>query len=53
MWQRWGRFNGIQGQAIASSWRNIARFLPETLPLQPANLSWAVYPLTTVAANPV
>jgi CRISPR-associated endonuclease/helicase Cas3 len=33
-------------KAIASSWRNIARFLPETLPLQPANLSREVYPVT-------
>jgi hypothetical protein len=32
--------------AIASSWRSIARFLPETLPLQPANLSREVYTIT-------
>jgi hypothetical protein len=32
--------------AIASSWRNIARFLPQTLPLQPANLSREVYAVT-------
>jgi hypothetical protein len=32
--------------AIASSWRNIARFLPETLPLQPANLSRELYAVT-------
>jgi hypothetical protein len=34
-------------KAIASSWRNISRFLPETLPLQPANLSREVYAVTT------
>jgi hypothetical protein len=34
-------------KAIASSWRNISRFLPETLPLQPANLSREVYVVTT------
>ena len=33
-------------KAIASSWRNIARFLPETLPLQPANLSRELYTVT-------
>ncbi|MBD0345056.1 MAG: CRISPR-associated helicase Cas3, partial [Coleofasciculus sp. Co-bin14] len=32
--------------AIASSWRSMARFLPETLPLQPANLSREVYAVT-------
>ncbi len=32
--------------AIASSWRSIARFLPDTLPLQPANLSREVYAVT-------
>ncbi|MBD2124930.1 CRISPR-associated helicase Cas3' [Microcoleus sp. ZQ-A2] len=32
--------------AIASSWRSMARFLPETLPLQPANLSKELYPVT-------
>jgi CRISPR-associated endonuclease/helicase Cas3 len=32
--------------AIASSWRSIARFLPGTLPLQPANLSREVYAVT-------
>jgi hypothetical protein len=32
--------------AIASSWRSIARFLPQTLPLQPANLSREVYCVT-------
>ena len=32
--------------AIASSWRSIARFLPETLPLQPANLSRELYAVT-------
>ncbi len=33
-------------KAIASSWRSMARFLPETLPLQPANLSQEVYTVT-------
>jgi hypothetical protein len=32
--------------AIASSWRSISRFLPETLPLQSANLSREVYAVT-------
>jgi hypothetical protein len=32
--------------AIASSWRSISRFLPETLPLQPANLSRELYAVT-------
>jgi len=32
--------------AIASSWRSMARFLPETLPLQPANLSKELYAVT-------
>ncbi|HEY9602574.1 MAG TPA: CRISPR-associated helicase Cas3' [Allocoleopsis sp.] len=32
--------------AIASSWRSIARFLPEALPLQPANLSRELYAVT-------
>ncbi len=32
--------------AIASSWRSITRFLPETLPLQPANLSKELYAVT-------
>jgi hypothetical protein len=32
--------------AIASSWRTIARFLPNTLPLQPANLSRELYAVT-------
>jgi hypothetical protein len=32
--------------AIASSWRSMAQFLPNTLPLQPANLSREVYPVT-------
>jgi hypothetical protein len=32
--------------AIASSWRSIARFLPETLPLQPASLSRELYAVT-------
>ncbi len=32
--------------AIASSWRSISRFLPDTLPLQPANLSREVYAVT-------
>jgi hypothetical protein len=32
--------------AIASSWRSMARFLPETLPLPPANLSREVYLIT-------
>ena len=32
--------------AIALSWRYIARFLPNTLPLQPANLSREVYAVT-------
>lgn len=32
--------------AIASSWRSIARFLPENLPLPPANLSRELYPVT-------
>jgi hypothetical protein len=32
--------------AIASSWRSMARFLPETLPLQPANLSREIYAVT-------
>ncbi|HBB33099.1 MAG TPA: CRISPR-associated helicase Cas3' [Cyanobacteria bacterium UBA8803] len=31
--------------AIASSWRSMVRFLPETLPLPPANLSRDVYPV--------
>lgn len=31
--------------AIASSWRALARFLPKTLPLPAANLSKTVYPL--------
>jgi hypothetical protein len=30
-------------KAIASSWRSMARFLPQILPLQPANLSREVY----------
>ncbi|MEW6492930.1 MAG: CRISPR-associated helicase Cas3' [Cyanobacteriota bacterium] len=33
-------------KAIASSWRSMARFLPQTLPLQPANLSREVYAVT-------
>jgi hypothetical protein len=33
-------------KAIASSWRSMARFLPETLPLLPANLSREVYAVT-------
>jgi hypothetical protein len=33
-------------KAIASSWRSISRFLPETLPLQPANLSRELYAVT-------
>lgn len=33
--------------AIASSWRSMARFLPETLPLQPANLSKELYAVTS------
>ena len=32
--------------AIASSWRSIARFLPKTLPLPPANLSREAYAVT-------
>jgi hypothetical protein len=32
--------------ALTSSWRNISRFLPEALPLQPANLSREVYAVT-------
>ncbi|HEY9608291.1 CRISPR-associated helicase Cas3' [Allocoleopsis sp.] len=32
--------------AIASSWRSMARFLPETLHLQSANLSKELYPVT-------
>jgi hypothetical protein len=32
--------------AITSSWRSISRFLPETLPLQPANLSRELYAVT-------
>lgn len=32
--------------AIASSWRSMARFLPKTLPLQPANLSKELYAVT-------
>jgi hypothetical protein len=32
--------------AIASSWRSISRFLPKTLPLQPANLSRELYAVT-------
>lgn len=32
--------------AIASSWRNLVRFLPKTLPLQPANLSREPYAVT-------
>jgi hypothetical protein len=33
-------------KAIASSWRSMARFLPQTLSLQPANLSREVYAVT-------
>jgi CRISPR-associated endonuclease/helicase Cas3 len=33
-------------RAIASSWRCMVRFLPQTLPLQPANLSREFYPVT-------
>ena len=38
-------------KAIAQTWRNLTRFLPKTLPLQPPNLSQDIYPTETLDLN--